>query len=181
MKIQDHIIRRCLRRCPYWCNQSRRCTISRNGLFIPLENQISAYCVSEKYDSCRQYKEEQILLQAEREVVSFNRRKHPRAASEYSLTLRFLSDTNKLIWHTAGMAKTINLSDGGMQITTKGPLFSDSIVRFSYVNSDTSQRLGLARVKWCHYRQEIMKYVAGLCFYKFKALRKSNFQSETLN
>jgi hypothetical protein len=114
-------------------------------------------------------------------VVSFNRRKHLRTASEHSLILRFLSDTNKLIWHTAGTAKTINLSDGGMQITTEGPLFSDSIIRFSYGNSNSSQRLGLARVKWCHYRQEIMKYVAGLCFYKFKALRKSNFRSETLN
>lgn len=73
-----------------------------------------------------------------------------------------------------GAAKTINFSNGGMQIKTKEPLFHDSIVRFSYEKSTISPAWpGLAKVKWCHYHREIMRYTAGLRFFRF---RKNNLR-----
>lgn len=156
-------------RCPYWSATSRRCFISRKGLLIPLDNQISIFCTSENHRKCRHYKEELLSLAATGEAVPINRRMHPRIYSEHLLTFNCINDTGIMVEQTPGAAKTINFSAGGMQIRTKGPLFHDSIIRFSYKKSAFSPAWpGLAKVKWCYYDPEIAKYTSGLCFYRFK-------------
>ncbi|MBM9603194.1 PilZ domain-containing protein [Desulfopila inferna] len=160
-----------LHRCPFWSELSRKCSISRKGLFVPLYDQISNYCTSENHRNCSQYKEELLSLQVETEAVPINRRNHPRTTSEHPLNLNFINEAGCLIQQTAGIARTINLSVGGMQIRTRGPLFHDCIVRFSYEKSGISPpRHGLAKVKWCNYHLKIMRYTAGLSFYRLTAL-----------
>lgn len=151
--------------CRFWANNSRRCTLENNGLFIPLENHIVLYCISGQYSECRQYLDFFESLKINQKSNIKNRRKFRRRPSHHSIILRYLNDHENSSCHSSTLAETVDLSNGGMQICTRQSLFNNTVIRFTYGRlSPTGPRTGLARVKWCTYRQENMKFRAGLCF-----------------
>lgn len=164
-------------RCPFWSSSNRRCTVSRNGLFIPLEDYISSFCTSAKHTHCHQYKDEMLLRQSGSKRHFRNRRKHSRFPAAKQLILREVDTSGRIITAKEEYAYAKNLSAGGMQIQTKCPLFLGTLLNFTYRNADTSDyNDGLAEVAWCHYQEDSLTYLAGLSFQDKKALLKSQGQ-----
>ncbi len=152
--------------CPFWSEENRRCSIRRNGLFIPLQSHIASYCKSPNYRGCSLYQTEIAHVEAEQAGNPFNRRKYRRSPSKQTVQLRYFDDDGHCYQGSPKLADTINLSAGGMQISTLEPLLDETIIHFSFRKSASSKnRKGLARVTWCRYEEAAMKYKAGLSFH----------------
>lgn len=153
-----------LQYCPYWLAKSRKCLISRKGLFIPLENHISIFCTTLKHSNCHLYRDELFLQQSGSTTSKHNRRRFNRFPGGKRLTLHQV--TNTATRDVASKtAYTTNLSAGGMQIRTQSPLFHGSLISFSYDKAArTPQQKNLARVMWCQYQKDTLVYLAGLAF-----------------
>ena len=153
-----------LKHCPYWLSQSRKCLISRKGLFIPLENHISIFCTTLKHKSCHLYRDELFLQQSGSISSNHNRRRFNRFPGGKRLILHQVTNTDT---HEAASktAYTTNQSAGGIQIRTQSPLFHGSLVSFSYDKSAKgAEHKNLARVMWCQYQKDTLVYLAGLAF-----------------
>lgn len=152
-------------KCPYWSEKEHRCTVTNNGLFIPLENYIASFCTTDKHSDCAQYSSELQRQDKFKKLKPENRRKHPRFEKNHRITLKRINESGNIIQHQAGIADTVDLSAGGMQITTREPLISNSILHFNFGKTFPSAlQKGLAKVKWCHYHKESLKYTVGLAF-----------------
>lgn len=153
--------------CPYWLADSRKCLISRKGLFIPLEKHIATYCTTPKHTQCHLYRDELLLQQSAQQPANHNRRKYNRFPSGKKLTLHQITDTGTIGDGTSKIAFTTNLSDGGIQIRTKNPLFHGALVSLSYEQTaKSSRKKRLAKVVWCQYEKDSLIYLAGLRFQK---------------
>lgn len=153
--------------CPYWSEKNRRCSIKRNGLFIPLQSYIVSYCKSSNYVECTRYKTEIAHVEeAARTKNSHNRRKYQRRTVNHKVQLRLFDNSDLCILKSPKLADAINLSAGGMQISTHEPLSDKTIIYFSLHKSPSSvKQQGLARVTWCRYEEDAMRYKAGLSFH----------------
>lgn len=157
-KITNH------HKCSHWSEVEQRCTSSCNGLFIPSEDYIATYCTRTKHQECAQYISAS-KSQASEKAQNVNRRKYPRFTKYHRITLRKINESGNFIQDTFSNADIIDLSKGGMQITTHDPLINDTILNFSFgKSSPPSLQKGFARVKWCHYHKESLSYKAGLAF-----------------
>lgn len=156
-----------LRNCPYWLAKSRKCLISRQGLFIPLESHISNYCTTLRHTHCRLYVDELFVQQSSSRVSKLNRRKYNRFPSGHQLTLQQVTGANSRRMASLKTVYTTNESVGGLQIRTQSPLFNGSLVSFSYKSPvDSAKQRKLARVMWCRYQKDTLVYLAGLSFQK---------------
>lgn len=163
--------------CPFWSSTNRRCTVSRNGIFIPLEDYISNFCTSEKHTHCHLYKDEMLLRKSGSKRHSYNRRKHSRFPAAKQLILHEIDESGRTIAEKEEYAYAKNLSAGGMQIQTKCPLFLGTLLNFTFRNADTSNyNDGLAEVAWCHYQEDSLIYLAGLSFQDKKRFSKKQGQ-----
>lgn len=156
-----------LRHCPYWLAKSRKCLISRQGLFIPLESHITNYCTTLRHTHCRLYVDELFIQQSSSKVSKLNRRRYNRFPSGHQLTLQQVTGANSRRKASSKTVFTTNESAGGLQIRTQSPLFNGSLVSFSYKSSaDSARHKKLARVMWCRYQKDTLVYLAGLSFQK---------------
>ena len=156
-----------LRHCPYWLAKSRKCLISRQGLFIPLESHISNYCTTLRHTHCRLYVDELFVQQASTKVSKLNRRKYNRFPSGRQLTLQQVTGARSRRKASYKTVYTTNESAGGLQVRTQSPLFDGALVSFSYKSlADSSHKEKLARVMWCRYQKDSLVYLAGLSFQK---------------
>lgn len=156
-----------LRHCPYWLAKSRKCLISRQGLFIPLESHISNYCTTLRHTHCRLYVDELFVQQANNKVSKFNRRKDNRFPAGHQLTLHQVTGAKSRRKAAYKTVYTTNESAGGLQVRTQSPLFDGALVSFSYKSpADVSKTEKLARVMWCKYQKDSLIYLAGLSFQK---------------
>lgn len=152
--------------CPFWTEETRRCSIGRNGLFIPLESHILSYCKSSHFKKCSLYKTELTMVESGREGSFYNRRKHHRNPTKQQVVLRYFDDNGHCILDRPKSADTVNLSAGGMQVCTGEPLMNETIIHFSFLTSSSKDKQkGLARVTWCRYEKEAKRYTAGLSFH----------------
>jgi hypothetical protein len=155
--------------CPFWSPAEKTCKMQAIGLFIPLDDHIEIYCKRAEHILCQQYK---LSLDTSREtgkadldIKTGNRRQYPRITSNHHLTLVRLSDSGQVIGHSPSRASTLDLSSGGMRLTTRELLMHDSIIQFHFKSSlSSSLKSGLAKVKWCAQAGNDMEYHAGLAF-----------------
>lgn len=153
--------------CSYWSAKDRSCTLRTSGLFIPSNEHIIAYCTTAKHPNCLQYKLKMTAPKKPKKTEKeLNRRKYSRFSKKLPVTLLLLNNSGNVVRQLAGSADTIDLSLGGMQLTTDEPLTDDSIINFSFGDSypDTLQS-GLAKVRWYKYKEESPFFTAGLAFH----------------
>jgi hypothetical protein len=153
--------------CAFWSPAEQTCKIQNAGLFIPLEDHVEIYCKSAEHVLCRQFRLiEQTKPVAEKAGVrGKNRRKHSRVKTNHHLTLVRLSDSGNVVCTNPSIASTLDISSGGMRLTTRELLMHDSIIQFHFKGSvPSSVKSGLAKVKWCAPTKKDLRYQAGLAF-----------------
>lgn len=162
--MKKYSLSSCLNHCPYWLSKSRKCLISRKGLFIPLENHISKFCTTLNHTSCHLYRDELFLQQSGNSASKHNRRRFNRFPGGKKLILHQVTNTETRE-AASKTAYTTNQSAGGIQIRTHSPLFHGSLISFSYDQSTKNpHRKNIARVMWCRYQKDTLVYLAGLAF-----------------
>lgn len=154
--------------CPFWSMLSMKCRICKGGLFIPLDNHIEAYCKTPDFPKCLQYSlhpENHLEIIAKESRKESNRRNFFRIAACHKITLVKLIHSGTVVSHFSTFAKTLDLSSGGMRLTTAKPLTNDSVVQFSFGESfpqDLHEGTGL--VAWCSKEIDDPGYQAGISF-----------------
>ena len=155
--------------CPFWSPTSLKCSLCSEGLFIPLDDHIEAYCKTEEYPMCLQYNlsSESYLnsVAVNQAVGNDNRRQYQRVEGLHRITLVRLSASGKIASHFALQATTLDLSLGGLRLQAEEPLINDTVVQFSFDDLAPDFPLnGTATIKWCHRLIDIPEYQAGLAF-----------------
>jgi hypothetical protein len=155
--------------CPFWSPVEKTCKMQAIGIFIPLDDHIEIYCKRPEHILCQQYRLGQTANQetgdAEGKTRAGNRRQFPRVMTHHPLTLVRLSDSGQVVCHRPSRASTIDISSGGMRLTTRELLMHDSIIQFHFKGSLPSPlKSGLAKVKWCEPSGNDLEYHAGLAF-----------------
>jgi hypothetical protein len=155
--------------CPFWSPTERICKKLAAGLFIPLEDHVEIYCRTSQHTLCRIFclseHADQEIGKTDQEIKSSNRRKHTRVKTSHHLTLVRLSDSGHVVCEQPAMASTLDISSGGMRLTTRELLMHDSMIQFHFKGAvPSSLKSGLARVKWCVPTRKDLRYQAGLAF-----------------
>ncbi len=154
--------------CPFWSALSMKCRICKGGLFIPLDDHIETYCKTPDFPQCLQYslhpKKHLEIISKDNQSKS-NRRKFVRVTACHKITLVRLVHSGVVVSHFSTFAKTLDLSAGGMRLTTSQPLVNDTVFQFSFDNffpQNIHQGTGL--VTWCNKDINTSGYQAGIAF-----------------
>lgn len=154
--------------CPFWSELSAKCRVCKGGLFIPLDNHIELYCKTPDYPLCLQYdvhKEKHFKIIDNKSITPDNRRKFVRFDVRLQITLIKHVQSGQIGTHSSTFAKTIDLSSGGMRLTTSNPLTSKSVVQFSFGDSfPKSLQNCSGKVAWCNKEIDDPGYQAGISF-----------------
>lgn len=155
-------------KCPFWSSNTMKCRISKGGLFIPLDDHISVYCTSFDYPQCLQYslqENDPATITQIVDQIAENRRKHKRIATQQRVTLVQSTHSGKIISHKSAVAHTLDVSQGGMRLSTFQPLRGDSIVEFSFHEPfPLTLHSALGHVAWCNKQINEPGYQAGIAF-----------------
>ncbi len=145
-----------------------KCRICKGGLFIPLDEHIEIYCKSPDYPQCMQYAlhtENRLEISGNLKQSNRNRRKFVRVDVSYKITLVRLINSGSVVSHFSSLAQTLDLSSGGMRLTTNNPLLNNSVIQFSFNDSfpeDLQEGTGL--IAWCNKEVDEPGYQAGISF-----------------
>lgn len=154
--------------CRFWSALSMKCRICKEGLFIPLDNHIEMYCKTTEYPHCLQYMLHSENIQSyldHTKKTESNRRKYERYQTCHQITLVRLVQSGKIASHYSIIAKTLDLSSGGMRLTTKNPLINHSLVQFTFDQSfPENLQNGTGQVAWCNKQIDEPGYQAGITF-----------------
>jgi len=153
--------------CPFWNEQSMKCSVQHMGLFIPLEDHVAVYCCTHNYPQCLQYVHQmssEIAIAAKDSSKTKDRRKFLRIELQHDITLTEAEKEKKGTIASA-KAKTLDLSMGGMRLSTEKPLRNDSIIQFSFDDALFEHPLtGIGHIAWCIKSADSPGYQAGIVF-----------------
>jgi len=150
--------------CPFWSPESKKCRVCTDGLFIPLEEHIAAYCTSIDHHYCLQYslhapKSEQSRNEA------INRRQSLRVQLTNKIQILKLIKSGEVIQQLKENAKTLDVSSIGMRLQTSVPLVNDTVIQFSFNGTFPEPlKTGAGLVEWCTKRLDAPGYHAGISF-----------------
>ena len=149
--------------CPFWSPSAGNCTISLDGLFIPLDNHIDKFCNSPCHTECTQYQNKTITQKFTEKSVADRRQYHRHADSRDIILIR------KELYPEDGSlplaATIIDFSKGGVRLLLKENLLRNSAVTCSLGNDLPEHlRTGPAMIRWCRPLLNKNGYQAGLAF-----------------
>lgn len=150
--------------CPFWSTESKKCRVCNDGLFIPLQEHIVAYCTSKDHHYCLQYSLHAPKSQESRDD-SINRRQSRRVKLSNQIQILKLIKSGKVMQKLEEDAETLDLSTIGMRIHTSVPLVNDTVIQFSF-NGTFPEPLqtGAGLVEWCNKQLDAPGYHAGISF-----------------
>lgn len=150
--------------CPFWSNESKKCRVCNDGLFIPLEEHIVAYCTSKDHHHCLQYSIHAPKSRQTRDD-SINRRQSLRVKLTNQIQILKFSKSGEVIQQLEGNAETLDVSSVGMRLHTSVPLVNDSVIQFSF-NGTFPEPLksGAGLVEWCKKQLDAPGYHVGISF-----------------
>jgi hypothetical protein len=154
--------------CPFWAMNSKKCRVCRDGLFIPLDDHIEAFCVSEDYHHCLQYS---LHAPNDRQADHLlnkhtgNRRQSNRIKLSNKIQLLKLIKSGEVIQDLAECAESLDFSHIGMRLLTTVPLIDDSVIQFSFSESfPAAMKTGAGLVQWCNKQIDGPGYQVGISF-----------------
>lgn len=149
--------------CPFWSPSAGSCTISLEGLFIPLDNHIDEFCNSSCHTECTQYQSKNIIRKFAEKSVGDRRQYHRHADSKDITLIR-----KEIYPEDASLplaATIIDFSKGGVRLLLKENLLRNSSVTCSMGNDLPEHlRTGPAMIRWCRPLLNKNGYQAGLAF-----------------
>ena len=153
--------------CPFWSTYALKCRLCYEGLFIPLDDHVEVFCTSPEYPLCLQYNmnTDDVPKVEEEQNDMVNRRTSPRIEKNYRVTLVKLTESGQLARHFSLHASTIDLSRGGMKLSTSEHLLDDTRIAFSFIDTFPKElQSGIAKIKWCKKQEATGDFLAGLAF-----------------
>jgi hypothetical protein len=139
----------------------------KDGLFLPIEQHVAAYCTSSYYPSCRQY---QLLVGAETNVrdnesLPINRRRSVRIPSHNNFRFSEITGSDQLPGQRDDDAWTIDLSAGGIRFASRHPLNPDTTIHFFLEPDGMGDPVeGSGRVIWSEPLENTPLFHAGIAF-----------------
>ena len=158
-------LRQCI--CPHWSPSDRACLLVKDGLFLPVEQHVAAYCTSSHFPSCRQY---QLLAGSnvnvgDNESQPINRRRSVRIPSHNNFRFSEITGSDQLPGQRDDDAWTIDLSNGGIRFASRLPLAPDTVIHFSLETDGTDAQMeGAGRVIWSEPLENTPLFHAGIAF-----------------
>jgi len=150
--------------CPFWAAESKKCRVCNDGLFIPLEEHIVAYCTSKDHHHCLQYSLHAPQSQQTRDD-SINRRQSQRVKLTNPIQLLKLIKSGKVVHQLEENAETLDVSSVGMRLHTSVPLVNDTVIQFSFNGTFPEPlKAGAGLVEWCKKQLDGPGYQAGISF-----------------
>jgi hypothetical protein len=153
--------------CPHWSPSNRACLLVKDGLFLPVEQHITAYCTSNHFTSCRQY---QLLAGAEirsseDDSLPVNRRRSIRIPSHHVFRFSEITGSDQRPGRRDDDAWTIDLSNGGLRFASRWLLIPDTVIHFTLETEGAAANLeGRGRVVWSEPLESTPMFHAGLVF-----------------
>ena len=155
--------------CPYFQRDNGGdCQMTRGGLYIPLPAHIEIFCKTIKYTSCPQYIRGKVLIQEnirQNAETTDSRRRFPRIRNRFPLTISTCDEKGRAVQVIDRDAMTLDLSLGGVKISSNSEIPSNKILHFSF-REDLHHNpvTGVGEVRWCHHAEGPHLFQAGLSF-----------------
>ncbi|MFH0785385.1 MAG: PilZ domain-containing protein [Pseudomonadota bacterium] len=161
--------------CPFWSALSMKCRICKDGLFIPLDDHINGYCKTPDYIQCLSYTlhpENHLERDEKSKLLNESRRKFARIEACHKITVVKLVHSGTVVSHFSSFAKTLDLSNGGMRLTTNRPLANNTVVQFLFGKSFPQDlQEGSGQVAWCNKEIDNPGYQAGIAFHDDRIIK----------
>lgn len=159
-----------VKKCPHWTeNNGDECKMTKGGLYIPMPEHVSMFCMSSRYAHCHQYiRGEELLQEAARNfgyIVEDGRRRYRRVSDRFQLVLSSCDDDMTPLSVLDDHAFTLDLSLGGMRLESRRKISTGRPVAFAFSRDFTIPDLsGTGEVRWCEPDRDSGGFVAGLEF-----------------
>ena len=136
--------------CPHWCEGSKSCMLVKEGLFLPIQEHIIAYCTSQYYPSCQHY---QLLAHPQPpplkdDQLSINRRRSIRVPRYHLFRFSELCTNNQCTENREEETWTIDVSEHGIRFASYRLLTPDTHILYALERENMAQSRGRGRVIW---------------------------------
>lgn len=154
--------------CTFWSESANKCHVCNDGLFIPLDEHIEAFCKSQDHCQCLQYSlhaPNKHSLKVHFPNKAANRRQYMRIATDNRIQLLKMIKSGEVLERMSEPARTLDISKIGMRLKTDIPLVHDSVLQFTFDGtSPYSSKSGTGIVEWCNKQIDAPGYEAGISF-----------------
>ena len=155
--------------CPYFkAEKNGDCQMTRGGLYIPLPAHIEIFCLTVKYPFCPQYVRGKALIQKNIIQKAKNidsRRRFPRISNRFPTIISTCDKKGRPIQPIDRDAMTLDLSLGGLKISSNSEMSTNQILHFSFQEDfHHNPVIGVGEVRWCRRSDDPHLFQAGLSF-----------------
>ena len=137
--------------CPYWSSFDRSCMLVKNGLFLPLYQHVTSYCLNVRHPLCSHY--QSLACAGENHDKDWEHRLERRQfiRTPCRQAFRFSEITADKMMPSLEHENTwtIDISEGGLGFVSRQLLPRETIIRFSLEGDDSiPPRKGKGRIAW---------------------------------
>ena len=151
--------------CIFWESHEKTCLSTVGGLFLPVAEHISSYCLTSHHIACSHYPGNAQHVGSLFESELENRRHHSRVVGRYPFKIIELVEGEEVARPFNANACTVDYSVGGIRFESHQALPVNALVRFS-LNGYYSNKIlgGSGLVKWCRPLETSPVFHAGIAF-----------------
>lgn len=137
--------------CPHWDRRGSNCALVKDGLFLPVEQHVHAYCLSGLHAACSYYQElaggaNSVEGQS---VPPVNRRRSIRIPDHHLFRFSEINSSDRISGFREDDAWTVDLSDHGIRFAAHHYLPPGTRLEYHLgTGTDTGRVDGLGRVVW---------------------------------
>lgn len=153
--------------CPHWAPGSRSCLLVTDGLFLPVEEHIIAYCGSKFYPTCPHFQR----LAAPKndphhtDALTVNRRRSARIPQYHVIQFVEISSDDQSPENRTEESWTIDLSQHGIRFVSYRLLEPETLIGFSLESRhNTPPTKGHGRVVWSEPLENSQLFHTGITF-----------------
>lgn len=150
-------------KCPCWSVEgNRQCSLTEEGVYLPLPKHIIMFCQSSNYMHCIQYIRGHELSMS-KDVAE--RRRIRRYYRNIYMDIVVCDVKNNSSVKSKYKVRTLDVSLYGMKIESPEKVTTDTIVGFEFDHDFSSDSLaGAGTVKWCEQQVDSDKFEFGMAF-----------------
>jgi hypothetical protein len=155
--------------CPYWEPEFRSCRLVKDGIFLPINAQISNYCLTGQHALCDQYR--QLTTQDKRSEQAgrplSNRRKTMRIPCCHIFRFAEITDSDQIDSPSSreNNAWTVDCSVHGIRCVTRQMIPPETALQFEVIKDTGEGSMpGFGRVVWSEPLADSILFHSGILF-----------------
>ena len=159
--------------CSYLSKSSFECTLTKGGIFVPVQSHFENFCLTDYFMQCDHYmkfadvnSDDEIGAPGTKKAYDHGRRRFLRHTGRFPLEFLLCDDNGGYSPGFKGAAYTVDFGQGGMRVVSSSKeIFRDGFMIFNFSKDFIVPYLhGLAEVCW--QRPDIVdnQWQAGLAF-----------------